>query len=406
MKWFQVALAGATFLGEMPNVNAKYTKGGANLKTKESTRRVLKKSDTSDESSDSGSGDTDVCPTCNEQLPGYSLFGDFYFDKDFYEGPDPDKVTEPLVGKPGLSCYDMENIEACYIATFLSEAIYTNDLTRCLLLSLAKTARESICFLQDVEGLANMDVVGGNVYPSNRELTETQKIIRRHLADEEGAVSDAYAPILEFLVFTGTTTASSLLNGIGIDVEGIFEQAAAAASSAFGRKLAPDIRSGDGDLDFNDELDAFLTPDFVQGLTGNAFFFKCTVIYGADLGFCLAVFTLLKTIDASICYYQEELGCSVTDSCTDDLKFTTEYNARRLANYIPPILSAIGLFPPEVDPTNFLLADILAPCGPCAEAKSDGCSAFCNYVDGFHTCDPIRRAWWDNSPFAPTPAPV
>jgi hypothetical protein len=398
MKWFQIALAGATFLGDMPDVNAKHIKGGANLKTKEGTRRVLKRDD-------DGDGDTEVCPTCNEQLPGYSLFGEYYFDKDFYEeDPDPDKFTPPLIGTP--SCYG-ENIEACFIATLISEAIYTNDLTRCLLLSLAKTAREAMCFLQDMEGLANMDVVGGNVYPSNRKLTETQERVHRHLSDQGGALSDFDAPILELFLLMGIVTAEWVFTGFGLNATEIMGNATKYSSNV-GRKLLPDVRSGSGDadLDFNDELDAMLTPDFVQSLTGDAFFFKCTEIYGADLGYCFAVFSLLKTTDASICYSQEELGCSVTDSCTEDLKFTTEYNARSLANYIPPIFSAIGIVPPQVDPTNFLLADILAPCGPCAEAKSGGCSAFCNYVDGFHTCDPIRRAWWANSPFAQGPTPV
>jgi hypothetical protein len=97
---------------------------------------------------------------------------------------------------------------------------------------------------------------------------------------------------------------------------------------------------------------------------------------GGDFPFCVLIFTLYKTLDATICDYQA--ACPIEESCTEELKFNTDYTKRRVTTSIP------ADFPVSAD----VLANIIAPCLPCEAEKSNGCSGFCNYVEDFSkSCD-------------------
>jgi hypothetical protein len=411
MKWVQIKLCAVGLLvGGMPGVEAKLSVKGrhsddpSDPKMKQDTVRRRAKKDSPSESSD------DTCPTCNEQLPGYSLFGDFYFDWLDDDGFNP----EPLI-VDGLSPCQGKGIFLCALVSLIAEAIYSIDITRCLLLSLAKTARETVCFIQDRTGVPNPDVVGSNIMffdddddvVRNRKLTEkrkltgSQEVVVDYLSSG-GAPYSTTAPLLEMVTMLGITDMEQLMTQLNVDMEPIMRKVATLHSDPPTRRKLQDLPL-EGLWDFiNDEIEENLDADLLQALTGNAFFLKCSVVYGAPRGVCLGIFALLKTIDASVCYYQEELQCSVTETCTADVKFTTEYNQRRLANYIPGVFEILSLgnvkstLPPFLDGTNFLLADIIAPCVPCADKKTGGCSGFCNFVEDFHTCDPAKRAWVAN----------
>jgi hypothetical protein len=147
---------------------------------------------------------------------------------------------------------------------------------------------------------------------------------------------------------------------------------------ATGRRLAPEpIRPGNDFVDeINDFLNDFLNANTEQAFEASLFMFKCNTVFQLQFPLCIALFSLFKTTDASLCYYQDELGCTIDESCTKDLAFTTEYNKRQASLYLPS-------FSPE-DPTNFILGEILAPCSTCASEKNK-CAPYWS-VDCAHIC--------------------
>jgi hypothetical protein len=408
MKWAQIKLCAVGLLvAGMSGVDAKLTvKGRHSDDPSEDTARRRMGKKTSVDSVDS----IETCPTCNEQLPGYSLFGDAYFEWVNDDGSNLNALlsSEPLISDDLWPCKG-PGIFLCAIVSLVSEAIYSIDLTRCLLLSLAKTARETICFIQDIFGVPNPDVVGSNVIffdddddgvKRDRKLTEKRKlqgsqaVVVDHLL-AGGAPSSAASPVLEMAMMMNMTSMRNVTDNLGIDMYPIMKKVVSIHPDRKIRRKLQDLPLEDLWDFINYEIEENLDADLLQSLTGDAFFLKCSVLYGAPPGFCLVIFALLKTLDASVCYYQEELKCSVTETCTADVKFTTEYNQRQLANYIPGVFDILvnGTLPPFLDGTNFLLADIIAPCVPCADKKTGGCSGFCNFVEDFTTCDPAKRAW-------------
>jgi len=352
-----------------------------------------------------GKGIGDSCPTCSESLPGYSFFGQNYLDKDFWDnaidkafgnrpfgsytalptgtcfqtinGPpvtcgtnearfgEDFLVPGPFGGSTdGISCYDnRDSFRFCTIVAGLAELLYTNDLFRCLLTSLVTTVRDLTCLEKLPQNRRKLEEVTSRTVLSNEDL------------------------LLNIPALTGWTKFEDIEAYFGINVaKDLLGQ-----NGAVGRMLAPDIRKG-GDtaadivneeiFDIDGLLDViYRDSDNVQAIRGNLFLARCQDSI-SSLGLCAGLFALLKTIDASVCYYRTELGCG-TDTCTKDLAFDVAYNTERLVLDLP-----LG-----GGPSSLIIADILSPCDACILEKSKGCSAFCNLFESYHTCDNVNGAF-------------
>lgn len=411
MKFTSLAFLGlalATFNPDL-SVDAALTRGTTNKQKSEDRlvipRRQLKKSKSKDSSDD---GDGGACPTCAEQLPGYAFFGQNYLDGDFWgnlleaafpgipsgSSPsgsgdngfpvDPEFGVDYLVPGPfgfsagGNTCYDtVGTLVTCGLITFLSEIIYKSDLLRCLLTSLATTLRDLACL---------------DALTRRRILTESQNAgVERALEEESSGPMSAETILFAGLPLIGVTTAADFARMFGIDEEIAEHPLVVAAAAQSGRKLGPVVRnSGDGGDEFTEEAGDFLedflgygNSDVELAVKDNIFFASCTIAAGLPAGLCALLFGVVKTLDASVCYYREELGCG-SETCTKDLKFDVSYATERLA---------LDLFPFVPLEIGLIVADILAPCGACVNEKSDGCAAFCNIYESYHTCDATKVAY-------------
>lgn len=420
MKLLLCNLTIISFMLSMPSiVGAQRAKGSASFDLNQEKNRRLKKSE--GKSGKKGS----ACPSCAEQLPGYSLYGDYYFDEDFdpFSSPssslDSDE-TGPLINYFGFTCLNVGDVGfgqaadfLCAATTFISELIYRTDILRCLLLSLTKTARDVVCFILDVGGYPNMDVVGSNVYVEplergrGRQLNEHEQNVRNLILQAGGGGGgSADQTTMELLMLTGNADLHSILLLLDLVDEGkvfLLEMADSMVDSSARKLQTPDFPRDGSDEDFFADINTFFNQflddsDLQLAVQGNLFIYKCLFYYGLGLPTCALLFGITKTLDATICHYHEELGCSVTEDCTADVDFKLEYTAQRLAIDIPNIDN------PATDPVPFLLADILAPCGSCILEQTGGCAPFCNFVDGFNTCDPIRRLWWAQYSYGPDAA--
>ncbi len=360
-------------------------------------RRDLKKSkDSIGSKSKKGHSSGRSCPTCAETLPGYSFFGQNYLDEDFWDKAVEKATTANFAANTVLptgtcivglscpansaifgedflvpgpfgistgreSCYtDQENFQFCLVVAGLAELLYTNDLFRCLLTSLVTTVRDLTC----LEETRRRQLEGGSstLALSNEDL------------------------LLNIPAIAGWTSFGDIESFFGISI----------ASDLFGiegtdrRKLGPKLR-GDGptaedlvnDIFPIDEIleTIYRDSDNVQAIRGNLFLAKCNIDRDLPLGLCAGIFALLKTVDASVCYYRNELGCG-SDTCTKDLAFDVAYNTERLVVDLP-----LG-----GGPASLAIADILSPCDACILEKSGGCSAFCNLFESYHTCDNVNGA--------------
>ncbi len=402
MKFTAFALCGAVTLSTLFSVAAvrgvdEDSKTMRENKSSERRRDLKGSKDPKGPKGGKGHSSGRSCPTCAETLPGYSFFGQNYLDKDFWRKAVEKATTADfaaytalptgtcLVGSPcpsnsaifgedflvpgpfGIStgresCYtDQDNFQFCLLVAGLAELLYTNDLFRCLLTSLVTTVRDLTCL----------------------ELDTT----RRQLEDGSSTIAFSNEDLLlNIPAIAGWTSFGDIESFFGINI----------ASDLFGiegtdgRKLGPKLR-GDGptaeDLvnDFfplDEILDAiYRDSDNVQAIRGNLFLAKCNIERGLPLGLCAGIFALLKTVDASVCYYRNELGCG-SDTCTKDLAFDVAYNTERLVVDLP-----LG-----GGPASLVIADILSPCDACILEESGGCSAFCNLFESYHTCDNVNTA--------------
>lgn len=128
--------------------------------------------------------------------------------------------------------------------------------------------------------------------------------------------------------------------------------------------------------------------DFELAVRGNLFFVDCLQIEENELGLCAGLFSLLKVLDASVCYYRNELGCGES-TCTKDLAFDVAYNTERLQLNLPFLSGGSSILPPTA---GLVIADILSPCSSCLLKQSGGCSAFCPLYESYHTCDNVDTA--------------
>jgi hypothetical protein len=391
MKFTTLAGISLAALAAVSSVDAANVKGRRNLEEDADNKRKLSKG------SSKSKGNDGSCPTCSEQLPGYSFFGENYLEDSFWEdlgdavfdegdfptdGDEPEFGVDYFVPGPfeistgGNTCYDDESsLLFCGFITALSEIIYTNDLLRCLLTSLATTLRDLTCLDRQHR---------------SRALTEKQNAgVERVLQVEAGSGPMSEEDILmNGLPLLGIDSFEDILEYFGVDAS----QNPFLSGIARRRNLSPEIRGKGDDLNEILEVDEFFEdflgfgdPDVEQAVRSNLFFFKCTTIFNLGLGLCAGIFALLKTLDASVCYYREELGCGM-DTCTKDLNFDVDYLAERLFVDLPVPLNSEG----------FIIADVLAPCGACILEKSGGCAPFCQLYQSYHECDNVRAAYLDN----------
>jgi len=392
MKFTSLAFLGlalATFNPDL-SVDAALTRGKTNKQQKSEDRLVIPRRQLSTKSS-KGDG---ACPTCADQLPGYAFFGQNYLDGDFWgsliEGfPDVDPENPEFgldywVPGPfgesagGYTCYDNFGTRfTCGLITLVSEIIYKSDLLRCLLTSLATTLRDLAC----------LDAV-----TRRRILTESQNAgVERALEEESSGAMSVETILFTGLPLIGVITTDDFARMFGIGEEIAEHPLMVAAAAQPGRKLNPTVRhSGDFGDEFTEDVGDILEDVLGYGdsdaelfVKDNIFFASCTIAAGLPAGLCALLFGVVKTLDASVCYYREELGCG-SETCTKDLKFDVSYATERLA------LDLFPFVPPKI---GLIVADILAPCGACVNEKSDGCAAFCNIYESYHTCDSTKVAY-------------
>ena len=316
-----------------------------------------------------GSGGDLNCIDCFEELPGYSFFGQNFLEQGFYQDlfsgdlideigdrGGPEFGTDFFVPGPlgrstgGVTCYDNPiTLTVCGVLTFLSEVIYTSDLLQCLFVNIVALLRNEVC--EDERRSVPRDGMGLIPIPSLME---------------------------SFL--------QGDLPSIGMgDIGSIYTMLGAPDLSAFmsaeRRKLREEKTRElqiSEDVDFLIDLLDNIPDSFVTTLTDNLFFVRCRD-EGESLGFCALLFTLAKTLDASVCYYRDVLGCGA-ETCGKDTMFDIGYETERLALNLPFV-------PTEV-------AVVAAPCDGCLRSKTDGCSAFCSFYQGYHECNlaPILSA--------------
>jgi hypothetical protein len=344
----------------------------------------------------------DECLTCEQTLPGYSFFGELVNDRDFYElGPaDLDTFFQGLSEEerffyfdtisPLCTAWGPESFFFCKLMSDISETIYESDVLSCLVTSLAKTARESICFLYGAgEGPFGTDAPTPG--SRARKLSVHQQKVARKLSGDDMATEEV-APFLDLFLSLGISSGYEVAQFLGLDLCGIvadidddigFLKLAGCHSGSMHEMKKKGIFDGGRKT----QEEGLLSAEYIEKLSQYSFFFgKC--LPEADPFMCMIVFSILKALDAIMCRYQET--CSIAESCTADLKFKTEYSARSLGNFLPTPNSPL------------FLADIIAPCTECAVKESDGCAVFCDYVDGFHQCDPAKTLFYDLGVLVPS----
>lgn len=336
------------------------------------------------------------CQSCENQLPGYALFGKNYEDEDFYEnlveaiilslsGSDdyvPEFGEDYFVPGPfelstdGETCYDdAGNLIICGLITFIGEAIYRSELLSCLYTQLVTFARSETC-----------DFWIGGPFRNRRSLSDRQKeAVDRVLQSE--LTDPLQQDTMTAMALMGAESLLDLTNVLGLkcgDTDNPFVQMMCNGDIAARRKLpgsekrkllpsVDGIPIADGVVSFLEGLDEFgADPDVAMAIQDNLFFLKCTGIGDADTGLCAAFFGLLKTFDAIICRFRDERECG-SETCTKDLAFDTNFQAERLTIDLP--------FLPGFDVSRFL-----APCDYCLSGRSGGCAAFCPYYESHQQC--------------------
>lgn len=337
------------------------------------------------------------CQSCENQLPGYALFGKNYEDKDFYENLveaiieaifDPGSYDYDIEfgedffvpGPLGFStlfqtCYDdASSLIICGLITFIGEAIFRSELLSCLYTQILTFAREDTCTL------------GPSPSRKRRLLSDQQKeAVDRVL---ESAPSDPLQrDTMAAMALMGAESLLDLTTVLGLEcgsTDNPFIEMICNGDSVLRRKLqgsekrellpsVANIPIAEGVVTFLEELDEFgADPDVAMAIQDNLFFVKCFWMGGSDTGLCAGLFGLLKTFDAIICRFRDERGCG-SETCTKDLAFDTNFQAERLVIDLP--------FTDDFDIGRFL-----APCDYCLAGRSGGCAAFCPYYESHHEC--------------------
>lgn len=396
--------------------------------------------------------DNTLTPSNNQFLALPSFWGQSYLQEDFYlnlletegeappvlveaydkfmAGEDPDLDIIEYINEIGV-CYAVPvlgpvptgsglgpvngpiGMLICAVLTVISELIYKSETLRCLLMGLSKATRDTLCFLADIEGVPNPDVLGlPNVRRGLAEDPKVQEIAkRRKLSD--GSIALTGDEMLDVYSVTGAGSPLALLgiteelitttlwenfdcdsnsdNELCIQLE---------AQSGVRRKLSGDgfeIRP-DGDELGSGGLIA-LVADFVDTIaqSNQAFrlgtylldlgwFSKCVDTVGAagPTGsiLCGIIYTLEKTEDAIFC--EDNKLCDIETECDANQKIQTEYTSRRIARALPNLDGdgTDGVF-------NFFVADVIAPCASC----DNQCASFCWYQQNYHQCDDYKRTW-------------
>lgn len=337
------------------------------------------------------------CQSCDNQLPGYALFGKNYEDKDFYENLvetileaifDPSYSSDAVGGEDyfvpgpfgvstdGETCYDdAESLIICGLVTFIGEAIYRSELLSCLYTQILTFARGETC---------NFWLHGGNIVPNRRSLSDRQKeavdrVLQSELTDPlQRDTMAAMAmmgaeSLLDMTKVLGMNCGDTDNPFIAMICNGDIEKRRKLSRSEK-RELLPsvdDIPIAEGVVGFLEGLDEFgADPDVAMTIQDNLFFEKCTG--NADTGLCAALFGLLKTFDAIICRFRDERECG-SETCTKDLAFDTNFQAERLAIDLPTI-------------DGFDISRFLAPCDYCLAGRSGGCAGFCPYYESHQQC--------------------
>mmetsp|Transcript_41835 Transcript_41835/g.61904 ORF Transcript_41835/g.61904 Transcript_41835/m.61904 type:complete len:332 (-) Transcript_41835:243-1238(-) len=243
--------------------------------------------------------------------------------------------------------------------SFITDAIYDSDDASCLLLTLVKTAREAICFILDEEGVPNPDAQGIGPQAEGVSALSEQLASAGLSAGPQGSTPMALEET--FLSFVKP------IDGDANKIIDFFTENVDDLNSFVGtrRELQGDILPPDTDPIWKEIIPV-------------GFFIKCDIL-GVPDDVCGVLFALFTTQDAIMCKFTQEQGCTIDHSCTEQLKFDIEYNARRIATIIP--------LPPFFDT---IVGEILAPCGSCINFKNP-CAPFCSFARTFHDCDPYLR---------------
>ena len=346
------------------------------------------------------------CQSCENQLPGYALFGKNYEDHKFYENVreailnnDPSLILdgdEPAYGEdyfvPGplglstggnpsnpFTCYDdTGTLFICTLITFLGEAIYRSELLSCLYTQIVTLARNeffasSIC--DDV-----------SAFDRERRLstfTDPQKEAINRVLESE-IVDPLQQDIMGSMALIGAESLMGMMDGLGLgcgSTDNPFIDMICNVGE--GRKLLPStdpLPFGSVVTDFLGAIDG-IDSDTAMAIQDNLFFVKCS--FGTET--CAAIFGLLKTFDAMMCRYRDDRGCG-SETCTRDLEFDVNFQAERLIMDLPFV-------------EDFPLADLLAPCDYCLANKSGGCAAFCPYYKSITNC-PSTYPFLNIAPYA------
>jgi len=332
----------------------------------------------------------------------------------------------------GFVTEDEDVTKGCIVLSLLTELIFESETLRCLLTSLSKTSRDTLCFLADVLGIPNPDNlgVGSNVvedFDLRRKLAENPAVNRvmerRQLnpSSSGGGLQQTGDNMLDLLTIAASLPAGggstggrkleddvgagSLLDMFGITSDDVMEvlrakmecavndcskmEAEMKVAPARGRDLSFDIRGVIAYVGKFIDFIATSDPAFRVGVAILDYFWfeKCLESYPDPesefaLIACGVLYAAEKTEDAIIC--EDSARCDIATECTANQKFDTEYTSRRIARALPSSIGSDtfdGFW-------NFLIADVLAPCG-CA----DTCAAFCWYHENFHKCDDYKRSY-------------
>ncbi len=324
------------------------------------------------------------CQSCENQLPGYALFGKNYEEEDFYGnlvgaiiggasnvqtwGEDY-FVPGPFgISTYGETCYDdVGNLIICGLITFIGEAIYRSELLSCLYTQILTFARE-------------IDTECG--FPNRRHLLSNPQKEAVDRVLQSGGTDPAQQNTMASMAMMGAESILDLTTIFGLEcgsTDNPFIEMICNGGSER-RKLLPSVDGipiADQVVSFLESIDELgADPDIAMTIQDNLYFAKCTT--NGDTGLCAALFGLLKTFDAIICRFRDERGCG-SETCTKDLAFDTNFQAERLTIDLP--------FLPGFDVGRFL-----APCDYCLSGRSGGCAAFCPYYESHQEC-----------PFSPSP---
>ena len=341
------------------------------------------------------------CQSCENQLPGYALFGKHYEDDDFYEnlvehftfgddntnfhGDEPEYgedyfVPGPIGESTGFkTCYDDQgSLFICALITFLGEAIYRSELLSCLYTQIVTVARE---FVSDEWETCQWDLEGG----LDRKRKRKRRLLTDHQKDavgrvlESGVTDPLQKDTLGAMAMVGAESLLDLMEVLGVDCESTDNPfIEMICNGGENRKLLPSVDPlpiGSVIVEFLEEVDG-VDADTAMAIQDNLFFLKCNFPEFDSAGECAAIFGLLKTFDAIICRFRDERGCG-SETCDKDLTFDINFQAERLKIDLP------------FDP-YYPIAHLLAPCDYCLANKSGGCSAFCPYYHSVSECPPVH----------------